>query len=47
MLNSIVSLYRFKHFEAPRGFGDSGRRATYFQGFGGRVIYFQGFGEKA
>ena len=30
----------------PWGFGDSGRRAIYFQGFGEKgLFYFQEFGE--
>ena len=32
---------------APRGFGDLGRMAIYFQGAGGTGNYFQGFGEQA
>ena len=31
----------------PRGFGDLGRMAIYFQGSGSTGNYFQGFGEQA
>ena len=31
---------------APRGFGDLGRMAIYFQGAGEHRFYFQGFGEQ-
>ena len=35
------------HYWAPRGFGDLGRIAIYFQGAGSTVNYFRGAREQA
>ena len=40
--------FRPVHFGGPpRGFGDLGRRAIYFQGAGSTSNYFRGAGEQA
>ena len=41
-----VMSFRRHIIGAPRGFGDLGRRAIYFQG-AGEHWYFQGLGEQA